>query len=113
MLVVKAGLTSLVLLGLCLTASELAQAQAPANAQPKAATPAPTAPAPPTAAAPVAKQPMRGPDQEYKECLNLWDAATHMTRAEWAATCRRIQNRLNDITTQAAQLNARAPRRVR
>lgn len=38
------------------------------------------------------------PDQEYKDCLTLWDKGTHMTRAEWAATCRRIQTRLNSVT---------------
>jgi hypothetical protein len=24
------------------------------------------------------------------ECLRDWDAATHMTRQEWAQTCRRV-----------------------
>lgn len=86
---------------------------APAAAPPKAAATPTPAPAQPAAPAPVAKQATRGPEQEYRECLNLWDAATHMTRAEWAATCRRIQNRLNDITAKAAQLNAPVRRRVR
>jgi hypothetical protein len=25
-----------------------------------------------------------------EQCLNDWDKATHMTRAEWARTCRRV-----------------------
>jgi hypothetical protein len=25
-----------------------------------------------------------------QQCLNDWDKATHMTRAEWARTCRRV-----------------------
>jgi hypothetical protein len=32
------------------------------------------------------------------ECEGLWDKETHMTRDQWRATCRRIQNRLNDVT---------------
>ena len=31
------------------------------------------------------------------ECMRLWDAATHMTRQEWARTCRRIQSRLENL----------------
>jgi hypothetical protein len=104
---VKAGLAALALFGGTLAATEFALAQtekAPAAAQPKA---------PAATPAPAVKQSTRGPEQEYAECLNMWDAATHMTRAEWAATCRRIQNRLNDITMQAKDLNAPGRRRAR
>lgn len=93
-----------------------AQVQAPAP-QPKAPAVTPSAPAPAATPAqppaPAAKTNARGPEQEYKECLNLWDAATHMTRAEWAATCRRIQNRLNDITAQAKEITGPTRRRAR
>jgi len=65
----------------------------------------PAAPEQPAQPAAKAVNP-RGPEQEYQECLKLWDAATHMSRSEWAATCRRIQNRLNDITAQSEQISA-------
>jgi hypothetical protein len=28
----------------------------------------------------------------FEQCLRDWDAATHMTRQEWARTCRRVVN---------------------
>jgi hypothetical protein len=27
---------------------------------------------------------------QFKQCLNDWDAATHMTKKEWGRTCRRV-----------------------
>lgn len=62
-------------------------------------------------AGPVPQQRRSGADQEYRECLQIWDKGTHMTRAEWAATCRRVQNRLNTVTGQAQVIPGR--RRVR
>jgi hypothetical protein len=29
-------------------------------------------------------------DGYFKQCMSEWDAATHMTEAEWERTCRRI-----------------------
>lgn len=74
-----------------------APATPPAKARAKRAqaTPDPA----PTQAVPMQRH--AGPDQEFRECLQIWDKATHMTRAEWAATCRRVQNRLNTMTQQA------------
>jgi hypothetical protein len=35
-------------------------------------------------------------DEYYKQCMNDWDAATHMTKQEWHHTCRRLaDNRAN------------------
>jgi hypothetical protein len=31
------------------------------------------------------------------ECMKLWDAKTHMTKAQWARTCQRIQTRLESL----------------
>ena len=28
-------------------------------------------------------------DQDYSRCISDWDAATHMTKQEWQAACRR------------------------
>ena len=62
-------------------------------------------PVPPAGPVP-AMRPM-GPEQEYKDCISIWDKGTHMTRAEWAATCRRIQNRLNTVTNEVAPMPGR------
>jgi hypothetical protein len=31
------------------------------------------------------------------DCMKLWDAGTHMSKADWARTCRRVQGRLDDL----------------
>lgn len=31
------------------------------------------------------------------ECIQLWDKGTHMSRQEWARTCKRIQSRLENL----------------
>jgi len=31
------------------------------------------------------------------DCLGLWDKGTHMTKGEWAATCNRVQGRLDNL----------------
>jgi hypothetical protein len=28
--------------------------------------------------------------RDFKQCLENWDAATHMTKREWERTCRRV-----------------------
>jgi hypothetical protein len=53
------------------------------------------APAKPPAEPGVAKKAKATPDAPAKvdrltQCLRDWDAATHMTRQEWARTCRRV-----------------------
>ena len=30
------------------------------------------------------------------DCMRLWDSGTHMSKGDWARTCRRVQNRLNE-----------------
>jgi hypothetical protein len=29
-------------------------------------------------------------ERDFKQCLEDWDAATHMTKKEWERTCRRV-----------------------
>lgn len=36
-------------------------------------------------------------DNAIQECLRLWDKATHMTKQEWARTCKRVQSRLDNL----------------
>lgn len=31
------------------------------------------------------------------ECMKLWDPGTHMSKTEWARTCRRVQTRLESL----------------
>ena len=50
---------------------------------------------------------------ELADCLKLWDAGTHMSKADWARTCRRIQGRLDDIKSQAGTSAARVSGRSR
>jgi hypothetical protein len=73
----------------------------PAPALPKAAAPSPTAtkPAAPaaTSAVKVQPDPKKVAKENIAECMRLWDAATHMSRQEWARTCERIQTRLENL----------------
>jgi hypothetical protein len=43
--------------------------------------------------------------ETVESCISLWEAGTHMSKAEWSATCRRIQNRLANINFDAALKN--------
>ena len=45
---------------------------------------------------------------ELADCLKLWDAGTHMSKADWARTCRRVQGRLDNIKSEAGKSAARS-----
>jgi hypothetical protein len=76
-------------------------------AQAGAAPPAVSPPVAPKAAAPASpKSPVATPapataksraKENVAECMRLWDAATHMTKQQWAQTCERIQIRLENL----------------
>ena len=71
----------------------------------------PAAPATKTpAAAPTRRDFVRTPEQEYQDCLKLWDKGTHMTQGEWARTCRRIQNRLSTLGRNSTWVSQDRPR---
>jgi len=81
----------LLLAGFLLVAAANVSAQSGAGSEGPAA--APAAPKPQIAdTKSKSAAPKRGDDSaEYLEqCLRDWDAATHMTRQEWARTCRRV-----------------------
>ena len=65
------------------TAMALAQAPSPA---PGSTTPAP-----------AQRTGKSAVDDAMGECMRLWDAGTHMSKQEWAATCKRIQSRLENL----------------
>ena len=54
----------------------------------------PAAPASDKSKARASKQ---AADDGVQECMRLWDAKTHMSRQEWARTCKRIQTRLENL----------------
>jgi hypothetical protein len=31
------------------------------------------------------------------DCERMWDRGTHMTKKEWSQTCRRVQNRIQQL----------------
>jgi len=31
------------------------------------------------------------------DCEHMWDRGTHMTKRDWSQTCRRVQNRLQQL----------------
>ena len=35
--------------------------------------------------------------ETVSDCMRIWDAGTHMSKADWARTCRRVQGRLDDL----------------
>ncbi|HEY7548752.1 MAG TPA: hypothetical protein VH913_04445 [Hyphomicrobiaceae bacterium] len=71
-----------------------------ASAKPDAAAKPDASAKPDAAAKPDAKKADSGADY-LAQCLRDWDAATHMTRQEWARTCRRVvSNRVKFLSGQ-------------
>jgi hypothetical protein len=57
---------------------------------------------PPAAKQPPAKMPAEplketGTDA-FKSCVSQWEKATHMSRREWERACRRVADRLQNLT---------------
>jgi hypothetical protein len=40
-------------------------------------------------------------------CMGFWDAQTHMTKREWAAACRRTQDRLDNLKAELSNTPAK------
>jgi hypothetical protein len=36
-------------------------------------------------------------DTAITDCEGMWDRGTHMTKHDWSLTCRRVQNRLQQL----------------
>src|SRR5262245_42628931 len=36
----------------------------------------------------------------FEGCMGFWDAGTHMSKREWAASCRRMMNRLQNLQSE-------------
>jgi hypothetical protein len=41
----------------------------------------------------------------FASCMSFWDAGTHMTKREWAAACRRTENRLQTLRSALDEAN--------
>jgi hypothetical protein len=39
-------------------------------------------------------------DPGVQTCMGYWDTRTHMTKSQWAAICRRTQNRLSNLKSE-------------
>jgi hypothetical protein len=40
-------------------------------------------------------------DSAVADCVRMWDSGTHMTKQEWARTCKRVQTRLDNLKVDA------------
>ena len=72
----------------CVASAALAQTNPPAG--PKA----PRAGKPDAAANPID----RPNNDALASCISQWDKATHMTRTEWDRACRRVANRIQNLS---------------
>jgi hypothetical protein len=52
--------------------------------------------------------------EHYTDCVKLWDNQTHMSKSEWSRTCRRIENRLQNLRVENmdADISGPKPRRT-
>ena len=41
--------------------------------------------------------PQKVHDRDVADCMRMWDSGTHMTKQEWAHTCKRVQTRLDNL----------------
>jgi hypothetical protein len=79
----------------------LAQAGTPpSNVSPPPSTAAPANPKSPAADDKTAKARAK---ENIADCMRLWDAATHMTKQQWARTCERIQTRLENLSIESLE----------
>jgi hypothetical protein len=48
-----------------------------------------------------ARQGKNPANQGLADCLRLWEPATHMTKQDWARTCKRVQTRLDNVRVES------------
>jgi hypothetical protein len=48
--------------------------------------------------------------EHYSDCVKLWDNQTHMSKAEWSRTCRRIENRLQNLRVENVDVDVSGPK---
>ena len=59
----------------------------------------PVTPQPPTGSRSLAVEQTKQSAHEtaVADCEQMWDRGTHMSKQEWSQTCRRVQNRLQQL----------------
>jgi len=48
--------------------------------------------------------------ERYADCVKLWDNHTHMSKTEWSRTCRRIENRLQNLRVDNMDVDVSGPK---
>src|SRR5262245_22277649 len=48
-----------------------------------------------------------GGGDSVEACMGFWDAGTHMSKQEWRAACRRVENRLQNLSPPPARKSKR------
>src|SRR4029077_4696028 len=92
----------------------------PSGTTPPAGTASPGAPAAPDPNQPAtasggatgsAQRTGKNPITErYADCVKLWDNQTHMSKGEWSRTCRRIENRLQNLRVENMDVDVSGPK---
>jgi hypothetical protein len=49
-------------------------------------------------------------NERYADCVKLWDNQTHMSKVEWSKTCRRIENRLQNLNVEKMDVDISGPK---
>jgi hypothetical protein len=49
-------------------------------------------------------------NERYADCMKLWDNQTHMSKADWSKTCRRIENRLQNLKVENMDVDISGPK---
>jgi len=88
-----------------------------AGSTPQSGTASPGAPAardpnlPATASGGSTQRTGKNPITErYADCVKLWDNHTHMSKTEWSRTCRRIENRLQNLRVDNMDVDVSGPK---
>jgi len=42
-------------------------------------------------------------NETVADCMKIWEPATHMSKADWQRTCRRVQGRLDQVTREVLE----------
>jgi hypothetical protein len=48
--------------------------------------------------------------ESFADCVKLWDNQTHMSKAEWLRTCRRTENRLQNLKVENKDVDVSGPK---
>lgn len=60
----------------------------------------PSGPATPNRSNSATRTGKNSSNETVADCMKLWEPTTHMSKADWSRTCRRVQGRLDEVTKQ-------------